>query len=42
VYGAILSNAYLTAYQSTLEILLGVIVGMILLSLFFSRQGKPA
>jgi MFS family permease len=41
-YGAIVSNAYLTAYQSTLEILMGVIVGMILLSLLFTRQGKPA
>ena len=41
-YHAIVSNAYLTAYQSTLEILMGVIVGMILLSLLFTRQRKLA
>ena len=41
-YDAIVTNAYLVAYQGTLEILMGIIAGMILLSLLFTRQGKPA
>jgi len=41
-YAEIVANAYLSAYQGTLEILMGVILGMLLLSLFFKRQGRPA
>ena len=37
-YEAIVANAYLSAYQDTLQVILGVIVVMILVSFGFSRK----
>jgi MFS family permease len=40
-YEAIVANAYLSAYQNTLEIILGVIVVMIVVSFGFARNKAP-
>lgn len=37
-YETIVANSYLTAYQNTLEILIGMIIGMFLLSLAFTSR----
>jgi len=37
-YEALVANAYLSAYQDTLQIILGVIVAMILISFAFARR----
>jgi len=37
-YEEIVANSYLMAYQNTLEILIGMTLGMLLLSLAFARK----
>ncbi|MDX2418023.1 MAG: hypothetical protein QNK19_11245, partial [Xanthomonadales bacterium] len=41
-YEAIVANAYLSAYQNTLQVILGVIVVMILVSFAFARKKVPS
>lgn len=38
--GSIVANAYLSAFQNTLEVILGVIVVMILVSFGFARKRR--